>query len=105
MGGADAGCNVLGIPSHRQGEGPPLVLLPLSLASSQWDPLLSRLRSHYQTIVLGGPELGFLAMLESRGRAAGYQSVIRRMIDVVQPRAGEVVLEVGCGSGVLDRWV
>jgi ubiquinone/menaquinone biosynthesis C-methylase UbiE len=102
---SDAQGTVAGITYHSQGKGPPLVLLPLSLASSQWDPLLSRLRSHYQTIVLGGPELGFLAMLESRGRAAGYQSVIRRMIDVVQPRAGEVVLEVGCGSGVLDRWV
>ena len=96
---------IAGITYHSQGEGPPLVLLPLSLASSQWDPLLSRLGSHYQTIVLGGPELGFLAMLESRGHAAGYQSVIKRMIDVVQPRPGEVVLEVGCGSGVLDRWI
>jgi hypothetical protein len=29
---------VAGITYHSQGEGPPLVLLPLSLASSQWDP-------------------------------------------------------------------
>jgi len=96
---------VADISYQSQGEGPPLVLLPLSLASSQWDPLLSRLSSRYRTIALGGPELGFLAMLESRGRATGYLSVLRRMIDVVQPRAGEVVLEVGCGSGVLDRWL
>jgi SAM-dependent methyltransferase len=101
----DAQGAAAGITYHSQGDGPPLVLLPLSLASSQWYPLLSRLSSHYQTIVLGGPELGFLAMLESRGRGTGYLSVIRRMIDVVQPRAGEVVLEVGCGSGVLDRWL
>lgn len=101
----DAQGTVAGITYRSQGEGLPLLLLPLSLASSQWDPLLSRLSARYRTIVLGGPELGFLAMLESRGRAAGYLSLIRRMIDVVQPRAGEFVLEVGCGSGVLDRWL
>ena len=101
----DAQGTVAGITYRSQGEGLPLLLLPLSLASSQWDPLLSRLSARYRTIVLSGPELGFLAMLESRGRAAGYLSVIRRMIDVVQPRAGEFVLEVGCGSGVLDRWL
>ena len=101
----DAQGTVAGITYRSQGEGLPLLLLPLSLASSQWDPLLSRLSARYRTIVLSGPELGFLAMLESRGRAAGYLSLIRRMINMVQPRAGEFVLEVGCGSGVLDRWL
>jgi SAM-dependent methyltransferase len=55
--------------------------------------------------MLGGPELGFLAMLESRGRSAGYLGAIRPMINTVQPRPGELILEVGCGSGVLDRWL
>jgi SAM-dependent methyltransferase len=96
---------VAGITYHSQGEGPPLVLLPLSLASSQWDPLLQRLRTRCRTVLLGGPELGFLAMLESRGRSAGYLSVVRRIVDTVQLRPGEVILEVGCGSGVLDRWL
>jgi SAM-dependent methyltransferase len=27
------------------------------------------------------------------------------MIDAVQPRPGELILEVGCGSGVVDRWL
>ena len=89
----------------QEGDGPPLVLLPLGLASSQWDPLLSHLSTRWQIITLGGPELGFLAMLESRGRSAGYLSVIRRIMDAVQVRPDEVVLEVGCGSGVLDRWL
>jgi len=96
---------VAGITYQIQGEGAPLVLLPLSLASSQWDPLLSLLSTRCRTVTLGGPELGFLAMLESRGRSAGYLTAVRRIMDVVQLRPGEVILEVGCGSGVLDRWL
>jgi SAM-dependent methyltransferase len=96
---------VAGITYHSQGEGTPLVLLPLSLASSQWDPLLSRLSTQYRIVTLGGPELGFLAMLESRGRSAGYLTVVRRIMEVVELHPGEAILEVGCGSGVLDRWL
>jgi SAM-dependent methyltransferase len=96
---------VASITYDSQGEGSPLVLLPLSLASSQWDPVLSRLSSRCRTVTLGGPELGFLAMLESRGRSAGYLSAVQRIMDEVQLRPGEVILEVGCGSGVLDRWI
>jgi SAM-dependent methyltransferase len=96
---------VSGITYDSQGEGPPLLLLPLSLASSQWDPLLLRLGTRCRTVTLGGPALGFLAMLESRGSAAGYRGVVQRVIDAVHVQPGEVVLEAGCGSGVLDRWL
>lgn len=96
---------VAGITYSSLGGGAPLVLLPLSLASSQWDPLLSRLSRQSRTVTLGGRELGFLAMLESRGRSAGYLNAVGRIMDEVQMQPGEVVLEVGCGSGVLDRWL
>ena len=96
---------VAGLTYHSQGEGLPLVLLPLSLASSQWDPLLSHLSARYHTVLLGGPELGFMAILESRGRSTGYLGVVRQVMEAVQLRPGEVILEVGCGSGVLDRWL
>ena len=44
-------------------------------------------------------------MLESRGNAAGFRGVVQRVIEAIHPRPGEVILEVGCGSGVLDRWL
>jgi hypothetical protein len=49
---------VAGIRYRILGSGPPLVLLPLVLSPSQWEPLLTRLSERYCTIVLGGPELG-----------------------------------------------
>jgi len=101
----NSGGVVADISYRSEGTGTPLVLLPLSLASSQWEPLLPQLSARYRTLTLGGPELGFLTMLESRGHSAGYLNAMRRVIDALQLRPGEVILEVGCGSGVLDRWL
>jgi ubiquinone/menaquinone biosynthesis C-methylase UbiE len=95
---------VAGIAYRIRGAGPPLVLLPLALAPSQWEPLLPMLSARYCTIILSGAALGVVALLEERGRS-GYLSAVRNLIDAVRVRRGEVVLEVGCGSGVLTRWL
>jgi ubiquinone/menaquinone biosynthesis C-methylase UbiE len=94
-----------GISYRIRGAGPPLVLLPLFLAPSQWEPLVPRLSEQYCTITLGGMELGAVAILESRGRARGYRRMVRTLIDETHLQPGETVLEVGCGTGVLDRWL
>lgn len=95
---------VAGISYRIRGAGPPLVLLPLALAPSQWEPLLPMLSAHYCTITLSGAALGMVAYLEARGRS-GYLGAVRSLMHAAQVRPGEVVLEVGCGSGVLVRWL
>lgn len=91
--------------SYRiRGSGPPLVLLPLALAPSQWEPLLPALSERYCTITLGGAALGMVAHLEARAQS-GYLRVIEQLVHEAQLRPGEAWLEVGCGSGALVRWL
>src|SRR5262245_19493188 len=63
---------VAGISYRIEGSGPPLLLLPLSLAPSQWDPVLPFLSERFCTIALGGPQLGIMPILEGRGQAPGF---------------------------------
>ena len=64
--------------SYRiRGTGPPLVLMPLSLAPSQWDSLIATLSARYCTLSLGGPLLGVVGnVLEERGRS-NYMAVVK----------------------------
>ena len=94
-----------GISYQIRGSGPPLVLLPLGFAPSQWEPLLPTLSKRYCTITLGGAELGVAPFLENRGRAPGYLRMVRTLMDEVQLQPGETILDVGCGTGVLNRWL
>jgi hypothetical protein len=95
---------VAGIPYRIRGAGPPLVLTPLMLAPSQWEPVLPALAAKYCTISLGGPRLGVVATLEARGRSP-YLTVGRNVLDLAAIRPSETVLEVGGGSGVVLREV
>lgn len=76
--------------------------MPLDLTPSQWEPLIELLSARYCTICLGGPLLGVVALLEARGRS-DYLSVVRTVLDRADINAGDVVLEVGGGSGVVLR--
>ena len=68
----------------------------------QWEPLIPWLSEHYCTISLGGPLLGVVGTLEERGRS-NYLAMVRNVLDVVGIRPGEIVVEVGGGSGVVVR--
>ena len=94
-----------GIYFRVQGSGPPLVLLPLGAAPSQWDPVITALTERYCVVTLTGPVLGMVGSLEGRGRTPGYLSAVGSLIDAAQIQPGERVLEAGCGTGVLCRWV
>jgi ubiquinone/menaquinone biosynthesis C-methylase UbiE len=96
---------IAGLSYRMRGSGPPLVLLPLFLSPSQWEPLVPRLSQQYCTITLGGVELGAVALLESRGRAAGYVRMVQALTDETQLQPGQTVLDIGCGTGVVDRWL
>jgi len=91
--------------SYRvEGSGPPLLLFPLALALSQWEPLVPKLKERFCTITLSGAKVGQVAALEERARG-GYLRVVRTLIEETQLHPGESVVDVGCGTGALDRWL
>jgi 2-polyprenyl-3-methyl-5-hydroxy-6-metoxy-1,4-benzoquinol methylase len=93
-----------GIRYEVRGNGPPLVLLPLNLARSQWDQLVAVLAQEYSTITVGGAFLGFVPFLEERMQG-GYREIVRTLVDAANLRPGETVLDVGCGCGTIARWI
>ncbi len=94
-----------GIRYMVRGSGPGLVLFPLGLAKSQWEPLAQRLSERYCTITVSGSHLGPAAVLEGRARSSGYLDVVDKVVEVARLRPGERVLEVGCGTGAISRFM
>ena len=91
-----------GISFRVRGKGVPLVLMPLALSPSQWDPLIPRLSEFFCTIALGGAALGMVAHLEARAQS-GYMRVIQQLIEETELKPGMSILEAGCGPGALAR--
>ena len=92
-----------GISYRTEGSGPALLLLPFFLAPSQWAPAIPHLAKHFTVVSLGGRHLGGIAALEDRASMPSYQAMFRSLIDLIAPQPGEAILDVGCGSGALDR--
>ena len=94
-----------GVSFHAYGSGQVLVLLPLLLSPTQWRAAVDILARTFRVIVLGGAHLGMVAMLESRGSEPGYQRAVGAVFDELNLQSGQSILEIGCGTGVLTRWI
>jgi ubiquinone/menaquinone biosynthesis C-methylase UbiE len=92
-----------GLTYRIEGRGPALILLPFFLAPSQWEPALPELARHFTVIRLGGAHIGGVAALEDRARAPTWQAMLRTLVDLAAPAPASRILDVGCGSGALDR--
>jgi SAM-dependent methyltransferase len=95
--------NHAGISYRIEGSGPTLLLLPFFHAPSQWTPAISLLARHFTVVSLGGRHLGSIAALENRARRPTYRAMFSTLIDMIAPKPGEAILDVGCGAGSLDR--
>ena len=83
-----------------RGKGEPLILMPLALAPSQWQPLIEKLSQHFCTITLRGKHLGMVAHLEIRAQSS-YMRVIDQLLRELNFARGQSLLEVGCGPGAI----
>ncbi len=85
------------------GNGPPIILFPLGLAPSQWDPLLPELSARYTLVLISGAHVPPSASHENRIRNPGYMANVKTLLDAVGIEPGAAILEVGCGTGAVTR--
>jgi SAM-dependent methyltransferase len=100
LGGAGAHA---GLTWKATGAGPVLLLFPFFLAPSQWTPAIDALSQRATVVVVGGPHVGGIAALEDRASAPTYRAMFCGLVDRMELTPGARVLDVGCGSGALDR--
>jgi SAM-dependent methyltransferase len=93
----------VGITYRIEGSGPALLLMPFFLAASQWAPIRPELAKQFTVITIGGRHIGGMAMLEDRAAAPSYRAMFRGLVDAMAPQPGELILDIGCGAGSLDR--
>jgi ubiquinone/menaquinone biosynthesis C-methylase UbiE len=66
-------------------------------------PVIPQLARHFTVVTLGGRHLGGIAALEDRASMPTYRAMFRTLIDLIAPKPGEAILDIGCGAGSLDR--
>jgi len=101
--GPDTAGEQAGIRYRVLGNGPPLVLTPLVLAPSQWEPVLPSLAEHFRVVALSGLHLGMLSLLEERAALADWRHMCAGLFNGLKLRRGDRVLDVGCGCGAVAR--
>ncbi len=99
--GPDQSGEVADIRYQATGAGPVLLLTPMALAPSQWQPLLPALAQRFRVIALAGPKLGMLALLEERAALTDWRRMCAGLFDDLALSQGDRVLDVGCGSGAV----
>lgn len=94
-----------GITYRVRGRGPALILMPMLLSPGQWDAIIEELAEDHAVVRTGGAPLGMVAVLEGRGTDSGYRRVLRSLMDEIALDETERLLEVGCGTGAVARWL
>ncbi len=92
-----------GLTYRCEGQGPALILLPFFLAASQWDPVVPLLARHFTVIRVGGAHIGGIATLEDRAASPTYLAMFDTLVGFLGVELNHRILDVGCGSGALDR--
>lgn len=100
---AAASGETAGLSWRIEGQGPALLLLPFFLAPSQWEPAVASLARRFTVVRVGGPNIGGIAALEDRAKAPTYKAMFNTLVDLLAASPGAHILDVGCGSGALDR--
>ena len=91
-----------GITYSCHGSGEPLLLMPLALSPSQWQPLIDQLSEQFCVITLGGAHLGMVAHLETRAQSS-YMRIIDQLFHELNLRPGHSIVAADVNSYLLGE--